>query len=137
MNIPARFAVPTLVISPLLLMLSYLAFGNPVPMLIGKKIWLSDQLDRLKAAVLQVIPVGSSVINAKAILEFNGFECVYTKDSDSSDDWDKNRTSKDGDLLFCIKTRSLVVCARTYKPLIHYKNDVTTHVEAFVGGYCL
>ncbi len=127
----------SLTITPLVLLFAQCTIGNPLPLLAGKKIWLNDNKDRLTQEVRRHVAVGSSIGEAKDLLQFNGFQCSYHKTSEDVTVIETNRTSKDGDYLFCFLEKSGLVCATTYKPFIYYKNDSVTSVDAAIGGWCL
>jgi hypothetical protein len=132
-----KFIILILISSPLALLLAQCHFGDLLPVLMSKKIWLNDDENLVKQRIRQVIPDGSSIAEAKNVLQLNGFKCGYHKDSEPVDTIETTRTSKDADYLFCYLEISRVVCARTYKPFIYYNNEIVTHVDIKLGGWCL
>jgi hypothetical protein len=133
-----KLILPSIIISLILLFVAQCSVGRLPPVLIGKKVWLIHDQNFLREEIRRLIPVGSSITDAKWLFEFNGFECVYTKDSElPSFKRDKQRSSKDGDYLFCYLEVSMLVCAETFKPFVYYKNEIVTDVDAAVGEWCL
>lgn len=122
-----KFVTPILIATPLVWLLIYCS--NPLPAIIGKKIWLTtDSTDSiaLRDEVRRVIPIGSSITNAKWLLEINGFRCKYRQSSDPTDGY-----------LACDQTQSYLVCAITYRTAVMYLKNVVIRVEASTGSYCL
>lgn len=132
-----KFITPILIATPLVWLLAQCSIGNPLPIVIGKKIWLHRDSNVLKNEVRHIIPVGSSITSAKWLLEFNGFQCRYGKKSEPETRWEIERTSKDGDHLSCERTQSYLVCALTHATTVRYIKDEVTSVYASTGGYCL
>ncbi len=73
-----------------------------------------------------MIPIGSSIMNAKWLLEFNGFQCDYKKASDPTDGY-----------LSCEQTQSYLVCAITYKTAVMSVKNAVSRIESSTGNYCL
>ena len=119
------------------LFLAQCHFGKLSPILVGKKIWLNNDEDLMRKEIRKVIPEGSSIADSKGILQANGYECHYLKESDSANVFETNRASKDADYLFCYLEVSRLVCTQTYKPSIYYKNEIVTHTDIKLGGWCL
>jgi len=132
-----RCVIPVLIATPLALLLAQCSAGSLFPVLVGKKIWLSNDEDVLKQGIRHHIRVGSSIAEAKNILHLNGFSCGYQKKSEPVVSIETNRSSKDGDYLFCYLEVSQLVCAKTYKSMIYYKNETVTNIDAAIGGWCL
>ena len=130
-----KFVIRILIVSPLVLLLAQCSIGNVLPVMIGKKIWLVNDPGTLREEVRRNVLVGSSITNAKWILELNGFECSYTKEP--IDVWDIKRTSKDEYYLSCGQSQSYIVCNITYVSTVRYINDKVTSVEASTSSYCL
>jgi hypothetical protein len=72
MSKPGKFVIPILVATPLLLLLAQCSYGDLRPILIGKKIWIEDDNAPLQQSIRGKIPVGSSITEARNILEVNG-----------------------------------------------------------------
>lgn len=137
MRIFKKCVIPLLIATPLALLLAQCGVGSLFPLLVGKKIWLSNDEDVLKQEIGHHIHTGSSIAEAKNVLHLNGFRCGYQKSSEPVDSIETNRSSKDADYLFCYLEISQLVCAKTYKPVIYYKNETVTNIDAAVGGWCL
>ena len=78
-----KFVTPILIATPLVWLL--FQCSNPLPAIIGKKIWLgTDSTDSvaLRDEVRRIVPIYSSIASAKWLLEINGFRCEYRKGSD-------------------------------------------------------
>jgi hypothetical protein len=104
---------------------------------LGKKIWLNDDEKLFQQKIRHRVPVGISITEAKNLLQLNGFKCGYHKNSKPVDTIETDINIKDADYLFCYLEVSRLVCARTYKPFIYYKNEIVTNVNAAIGGWCL
>lgn len=135
-----KFVKPLLIATPLVWLLAQCSVGNLLSIAIGKKIWLSndssDSTD-LRNQVRQMLPIGSSITDAKWLLELNGFECEYMKSSTSASVWDTKKTSKDGDVLSCGCRQTYIVCVINHGVGVHYINDKVTSADASIGSYCL
>jgi hypothetical protein len=81
MSKPGKFVIPLLVATPLILLLAQCSYGDLRPILIGKKIWLENENAPLEQSIRGQIPVGSSITEARKILELNGYVCVDRKNS--------------------------------------------------------
>lgn len=127
----------TLIAISVTLLLTECHVGKLTPILMGKKIWLNDDENLMKNEIRKIIPEGSSITEAQNILQLNGYQCGYFKESDAVDTIESNRTSKDADYLFCYLQISRLVCAQTYKPSIYYKDERVTQVDIKLGGWCL
>ncbi|MGG6266978.1 hypothetical protein ACQ4M3_30825 [Leptolyngbya sp. AN03gr2] len=131
-----RFITLSLTIASLVFLLAQCSIGNPLPVLVGKKIWLGGGENRLKKELRQHISVGSSIGDAKNLLQFNGFRCSYHGTPEQATPI--NPLIKERDYLFCyIETPDLFICSKSYKPFIYYRDNKVTNVDAAIGGWCL
>jgi hypothetical protein len=131
MSKPGKFVIPMLVATPLLLLLAQCSYGDLRPILIGKKIWLRDENAPLEQAIRGQIPVGSSIAEARKILELNGYVCADRKNSSFAN------TNEVADYLGCQLQASRLVCVRTNNAAIYYKSEVVTEIATSIGGWCL
>jgi hypothetical protein len=104
-------------------------------MVVGKKIWLSADEKTLEQTVRNHVPVGSPVVDAKELLEFNGFECIYGMGTElepengwGTDQLGKNRLRKDGKYLICYLEISRLLEGKKYRLAMPYKNDAIINV---------
>lgn len=76
----------------------------------------------LRREVHRRFPVGSRVVNAKAILKRNGFDCTA----------EKGETSGEA-VLVCSRSRfELPLFDREWRILIYYRNEVVSKTEAYI-----
>ena len=132
-----KIVVLTLISISATLFLAQCHFGKLSPVLVGKKIWLNNDEDLMKQEIRKVIPEGSSIAEAKNILQLNGYLCGYRDDSDAAEPLDTTRTSEDADYLLCYLEVSRFLCVQTYKPAVYYTNARVTRVDINLGGWCL
>jgi hypothetical protein len=118
-------------------LLAQFSIGNLLPIVVGKKIWLSNDENTLKQNVGNHIAAGSSVADAKGLLEVNGFECIYGMQTnlDPENGWglgelDKYRLSKDGEYLICYLGVSRLLYGKKYRLAIPYKHEAIIDVNA-------
>lgn len=137
MQKPRKLIQSILITIPLIFLLSQCSIGNLLPILIGRKIWLSNISIDLKNEIRRNVKAKSSITDAKWILEFNGFKCSFKKDSESANAWNVKERSKDGDYLLCSQMQSYIICAKTYTVAIYYIKGEVTDVDAATGEYCL
>jgi hypothetical protein len=126
------------ILAPLFLLQSQI--GNPLPILVGRKIWIRGGMS--DAQVLQEFirhaPVGKSIESVKQGFEINGFKCQYSKNTDARGHRDMNRSAADGDYLYCSQMRSSqFICTHAYYVTINYTMGKVSKVEASTGDWCL
>jgi hypothetical protein len=129
MSKPGKLVIPMLVATPLLLLLAQCRYGDLRPILIGRKIWLGGDNIPFQQEVRRQIPIGSSITEARNILELNGFRCAEAKRGESSKSNKTNGATEA--LLRCQLTVShLPLFITTYSSSIDYKNGIVTEVDA-------
>jgi hypothetical protein len=133
-----KFIIPILVATPLLLLLAQCSYGDLRPILIGKKIWLEDDNAPLEQAIRGLIPVGSSITEARNILELNGYVCENPKEAEPGELSKITEIRENANyLLFCQVEGSRFICVRTNKSFVYYKHQTVTKIDAGIGGWCL
>jgi hypothetical protein len=107
---------------------------------VNRRIVLSNEPNIFRQELMKHISVGSSVTEARALLEQNLFSCAYLKSADEATDcstFDPKSPIEGNDNLFCFRQTNKVFCATTYKPSIAYDRGKVTKVDAYIGGWCL
>jgi hypothetical protein len=134
MSKPGKFVIPMLVATPLLLLLAQCSYGDLRPIPIGKKIWLKGDEVLLKQEIRRQILIGSSIADARNILELNGFTCAAAKEANRGESSNTNKTHEEADdLLRCQLSVSQFLFLTTYSSSIHSKNGIVTEVDASLG----
>ncbi len=93
------------------------------------KINLHAKPDELKRSILNVIKIGSDINKAKKIMESNGFNCSFKKNSTFSDGKNLYRHI---DFLYCDIEKGFLVSRRWQTAVLH-KNNIVENVVVSTG----
>lgn len=92
-----------------------------------------EEPDLMEQEIMRVIPLGSSISEAKKIMEGNGFKCEYVEKGsfvrerdDSNAPGRVRQTSYEGiDYLYCDQSRGFIVSRRWQAAIVHEDSKVT------------
>jgi hypothetical protein len=131
MSKPGKFVIPLLVATPLILLLAQCSYGDLRPIPIGKKIWLKGDKVLFQQEVRRQILIGSSIADARNILELNSFKCAATKEAKPGESSKTDKAHGDtDDRLYCDLNVSGILFLTTYSSSIYSKNGIVTEVDA-------
>ena len=104
------------------------------------RIRMYDDKKSMKEELLKFVPVGSSVQDAKRIMEENGFACeMYTNDSsietfENDPLSERTITHDNADFCYCDKRRTpFQLVAREWKVMVVHKNNVVSDIYVNTG----
>ena len=101
----------------------------------GKQIRLVRDEAELAAAVRQQIPIGSTLETAERILSLNQFRCEWRRANGFPGG--ETAPKQTANFMSCYRQTSQIVCATTYKPVIHFQRNRVTRIDASIGQFCL
>jgi hypothetical protein len=120
----------------LLVILSLLAIGSLILYQGQKgKIQMHDDAKSMKEEVMKKVPIGSSIPDAKRIIEENGFSCEmykngsFTEMQENDPEGKRNIYHDNADFLFCGKEgKPFQYVFREWRVIMVHKNEVVSDI---------
>ena len=128
------------VISIVAITLFFVSFAA-VAQITTNKIKFYDDSDLMEQEILRFIPIGSSIEQAKKIMEQNRFKCEYMENSTFSRvRYDENAPGRirqtvypNVDFLYCDISKGFLIVERRWQSCIAYEDKKVTMVSVFTG----
>ena len=88
-----------------------------------------DDLTLMKKEAIHYIPIGTSSVNAKRIMEQSGFKCEFEENVLLS-----ARPLRYGNILYCDKTTWFFLSGKQWKVIFNRRGELVENVVVSVGG---
>jgi hypothetical protein len=96
-----------------------------------------DNPDEMEQEILRYIPIGSSIADAKIMMERNRFNCTYSENEtfvrERGSQSNFRQTLYKGDHLYCFRERRVLLSYQKWQASIVYKNKHVTAVYVSAG----
>jgi hypothetical protein len=104
------------------------------------KIKLDNRIASLKQEIKKHIPTGTTIEDARRIMEANGFKCQLMERSffaEREEDDHPLPVHSDIDFLYCDKEKGGLFCDRRWQVAIVHEHGIVSDVFVSIGRICL
>lgn len=104
-----------------------------------KKMKMHKKIGAMKQEIEKYIRIGSSIENAKQIMERNGFKCRFVERgsfAEMGDDERFVRRHDNADFLHCDKEKGGFICSRRWQVAIVHKDGIVSDIFVSISQTC-
>jgi hypothetical protein len=113
-------------------LLFIIVWCNPIT-----EMYFYDNPDEMEQEILRYIPIGSSITNAKMVMERNRFNCTYSENEtfirERRNQGNFSQTLHKGDHLYCFRERGFLIAYQKWQASIVYTNKRVTAIYVSAG----
>jgi hypothetical protein len=107
---------------------------NPVT-----EMYFYDEPDKMEKEILRYISIGGSIIDAKAVMERNKFNCKYSENAtfvrERGTPGNLKQTLYKGDFLYCYRERAFLIAYQKWQAAIVYDRNKNVTAVVVSSGW--